>query len=90
MTSKSEKTSLSLDAEIFQHVEVELVARLGSGRLSVRALLGLEAGAVINLDTPLDGQVALTLNGKTVAHGEIVTVGDRFGIRITEAPKTAP
>lgn len=90
MTSKSGKSGLSLDAEIFQDVEVQLAAHLGSGRLSVRALLDLEPGAVIDLDTPLDGQVELRLNGKVVARGEIVAVGDRFGIRITEAPKKAP
>lgn len=89
MTAKKQETGLSLDAEIFDDVEVQLVAQLGSGRLSVRALLDLQSGGVIDLDTPLDGEVELKLNGKTVARGEIVAVGDRFGIRITEAPKKA-
>jgi flagellar motor switch protein FliN/FliY len=47
-------------------------------------LASLETGEVVALDTPLNGVVELSLNGKLVARGEIVAVGDKFGVRISE------
>jgi flagellar motor switch protein FliN len=73
---------VSLDADILGDVEVQLSAILGHGTISVRDLLDLEDGAVLNLDTPLDGMIDITLNGRIVARGEIVAVGDKFGVRI--------
>jgi flagellar motor switch protein FliN len=81
---------LSLDASIFHHVEVRLVAQLGSGKLTVRTMLDLAKGDVVPLETPLDGVADLKLNGRTIARGEIVAVGDTFGIRITDAAGEKP
>jgi flagellar motor switch protein FliN len=78
----------TIDAEIFNDVDVRLTAVLGHGTIAVRALLDLSNGSVIDLDTPLDGLVDLILNNHIVAQGEIVTVNDRFGIRITRTAVT--
>jgi flagellar motor switch protein FliN len=75
---------VTLDADVFGDVDVQLQAVLGHGSISVRALLDLSEGGVLDLDTPLDGLVDLTLNGRIVARGEIVAVGDKFGIRIAK------
>jgi flagellar motor switch protein FliN len=78
----------TIDAEIFNDVDVRLTAVLGHGTIAVRALLDLSDGSVIGLDTPLDGLVDLILNNHVVAQGEIVTVNDRFGVRVTRTAVT--
>ena len=78
------KPLIALDSEILGDVEVRLTAMLGEGIMSVNQLLTLTDGSVVDLETPLDGQIDLVLNGKLIAKGEIVAVGDRFGVRITQ------
>jgi flagellar motor switch protein FliN len=73
-----------LDPEIFGDVSIELLASLGQGAMTVAELVGLKAGEVVPLRTPLNGLVELSLNGRIVARGEIVAVDDRFGVRVTE------
>jgi len=75
---------LSLDSAIFQNVQVRLRASLGELEISVDELLKLKAGSVIELDQQLNDLVELRLNEAVVARGEIVAVGDRFGLRIVE------
>lgn len=71
-----------IDAKLLDNVEVVLEARLGETTMTVADLLALKAGVTVKLDTSLGGQATLVLNGKTIAHGEIVAVDDCFGIRI--------
>jgi flagellar motor switch protein FliN/FliY len=75
---------VTLDSDIFSDVDVRLSVILGHGTMAVRALLDMTEGSEIALDTPLDGSVEVTLNNRIVARGEIVAVGDRFGVRITQ------
>ena len=73
---------LSLDSELFADLSVKVTAILGQGSLSVRSMLDLADGSVVDLETPLDGLIDITVNGKVMAQGEIVAVGDKFGVRI--------
>ena len=73
-----------LDPEIFGDVKVELIASLGRGEMTVSELVNLASDMVIPLDTPLNGLVELKFKQRVVARGEIVSVGDQFGVRITE------
>jgi flagellar motor switch protein FliN len=78
------KPVVALNASILGDVDVTLSAILGRGSIPVRRLLELSVGDAVELDTPLNGVLDLTLNGKTVARGELVAVEDKFGVRITE------
>ena len=73
---------VTLNAEVFNDVDVTLSASLGHGTMTVRDLLDLRQEDVVTLDTPLNGVVTLMLNDRAVANGELVAVGDRFGVRI--------
>ena len=73
-----------LDPEIFGDVKVELMATLGKGEMTVSELVNLASDMVVPLDTPLNGLVELKFKDRIVARGEIVSVGDQFGVRITE------
>ena len=73
-----------LSARLIENVEVELQAFLGSAGMTVAELTALTPGAVVVLQSPLNAPVELRLNGVTLAHGELVAVGDKFGVRLTE------
>ena len=80
----NETPLMSLDSEVFKSVEVALQAKLGPARLTVSELLALRAGSVVTLDAKMSDLIDLRLNDSTIARGEIVAVGDHFGIRIIE------
>jgi flagellar motor switch protein FliN/FliY len=86
--SRAGPSLVSLDAAIFKDVQVELRARLGLATLSVDALLALKSGSVVQLDTKLNDLVELRLNDSIVALGEIVAVGDHFGLRIVNVAQS--
>lgn len=78
------KPVVTLDSSILGDVDVTVMATLGHGSMPVSQLLQLIPGSVVELGTPLDGHLDLTLNGKLIARGELVAVDDHFGIRISE------
>lgn len=78
---------VSLDAPLFKEVNVELAAKLGRVTLPVAELLALKAGAVMTLDARLNDLVELRLGQTVVARGEIVAVGEHFGVRIVDVAK---
>jgi flagellar motor switch protein FliN/FliY len=70
--------------DLLGDVEMSVTAVLGRTRLSVRHLLGLAVGHVVELDRTADSAVDLLVNGTLVARGEVVVIDDEFGVRITE------
>ena len=70
--------------EILLDVPVKLSVELGSCQMSMRDLLQLTIGSVVQLDKVADAPVDLYVNQKMVARGEVVVVEDQFGIKITE------
>lgn len=66
------------------HVNVRLDVMLGAAELNVEKLFGLTKGDTVALDTDLDAPVTLQLDGKAIARGQLIAVGDRFGLKITE------
>ena len=65
-------------------VPVSLTIELGSCQLPMREVLQLNIGSVVQLDKQADAPVELSINGKLIAHGEVVVIEDRFGVKITE------
>lgn len=73
-----------IDNELLRGVEVRLDALLGRGRMTAQALMSLSKGSVVPLENSLADHVELYLNDALIARGEIVAVGDHFGVRIVE------
>jgi flagellar motor switch protein FliN len=65
-------------------VKVDVTGRLGACRISMRDVLELEAGMIVQLRQNAKEPIELCLNDKVVARGEVVVVNDSFGIKITE------
>jgi flagellar motor switch protein FliN/FliY len=68
---------------LIQNVDVTIETFLGRTRVTVADLNALLVGSVVKLDATLNQPVELRVNGVTIAQGELVAVGDKFGVRIT-------
>lgn len=69
----------------FRNVSVEVSAWIGKTRLSFGELGALRPGHVIELDQAVGAPIEIVLNREVVlARGEVVEVGDEYGVRITE------
>jgi len=65
-------------------VALPIEVRVGSASLSLDALLACSPGTVIELDAAVGDPAEVLIGGRPVARGELVAVGDRLGVRITE------
>jgi len=72
-------------ADVMLDVGVCLSLEVGRTTMPIRQLLQLSAGTVVELDRPAGEQLDVLVNGRIVAHGEVVMVNDRYGVRFTEA-----
>lgn len=70
--------------DLVEEVKVQLTVTLGTAEISMGRLFALTAGDVLSLDREADAPIDVRLNGKLVARGTLVAVGDKFGVRITE------
>jgi flagellar motor switch protein FliN/FliY len=70
--------------DLLHGVEMEVTVELGRTRLTVRDLLSLRAGSVIELDRAAGSPADVLVNGRLIARGEVVVIEENFGIRITE------
>lgn len=76
--------SVAANFRLLQDVDVKLSVEIGSTRLSLRELLALGESSVIELDRAANELLDVFVNGTLIGRGEVVTVGDRFGVRMTE------
>ncbi|CAG0910176.1 unnamed protein product [Cyprideis torosa] len=65
-------------------IPVTLSMELGRTRISIRDLLQLNSGSVVELQRMADEPMDVMVNGTLVAHGEAVVIDDKFGIRLTD------
>jgi flagellar motor switch protein FliN len=65
-------------------VKATVSVRAGTATTTVGEVLGLKEGAVLALDTELNAPFDVMLNGTVIARGELVAVGDNFGVRLTQ------
>ncbi len=80
--------------ESYQHVDVNLdvvldipvtiAMEIGRTKISIRNLLQLNQGSVVELDRLAGEPMDVLVNGTLVAHGEVVVVNEKFGIRLTD------
>jgi flagellar motor switch protein FliN/FliY len=70
--------------DVILDVPVTLSLEVGRAQMSVGRLLRLTQGSVVELDRGAGEPLDVLVNGTLVAHGEIVIVNDRFGIRLTD------
>lgn len=69
---------------IWDNVQVDVLAKFSKVKLSLGELRQMSEGSVVELDHVYDNKVVLEVEKKTVAKGELVIIGDKYGVRITE------
>ena len=65
-------------------VPMEVTVELGRSKRSVKEILSLSEGSIIELDKLAGEPVDLLVNNKPIAKGEVVVIDENFGIRVTE------
>jgi len=81
--------SLGERLDLVEEVKVQLAVTLGTAEVTMGRLFALAAGDVLALDRDADAPIDVRLNGKLVARGLLVAIGDKFGVRITEIETAA-
>jgi flagellar motor switch protein FliN len=70
--------------DVILDVPITLSMEVGRSKISIRELLGLNPGAVVKLQRAVGEPMDILVNGCLVARGEVVVVGEQFGIRIAD------
>ncbi len=65
-------------------IPVVISMEVGRSKISIRNLLQLNQGSVVELDRIAGEPLDVMVNGTLIAHGEVVVVNDKFGIRLTD------
>ena len=65
-------------------IPVTVTVEIGSTKVAIRNLLQLNQGSVVELDRLAGEPLDVLVNGTLIAHGEVVVVNDKFGIRLTD------
>lgn len=69
---------------VLENIEVRLTVEVGNTEIKIKDLLRLNEGSVVELDRLAGEPLDILANGTKIAKGEVVMVGERFGIRFTE------
>ncbi|ATJ84672.1 flagellar motor switch protein FliN [Halomonas beimenensis] len=72
------------DLEMIMDIPVKLTVELGRTKLTIKQLLELAQGSVVELEGLAGEPMDILINGYLIAQGEVVVVEDKYGIRITE------
>ncbi|MCX7898450.1 MAG: flagellar motor switch protein FliN [Rhodocyclaceae bacterium] len=82
LSGASEKANHGL--ELILDIPVQLTVELGRTKISIRNLLQLAHGSVVELDALAGEPMDVLVNGTLIAQGEVVVVNEKFGIRLTD------
>lgn len=73
-----------VNLDVILDVPVTLSMEVGRTRVPIRNLLQLNQGSVVELDRAAGEPLDVYVNGTLIAHGEVVVVNEKFGIRLTD------
>jgi len=77
-------TGDDINLDVILDVPVTISMEIGRTQINIRNLLQLNQGSVVELDRLAGEPMDVLVNGTLVAHGEVVVVNDKFGIRLTD------
>ncbi len=80
---KNERSSLE-NLRVLENIDVKLTVEVGGAEIKLRDLLRVNEGSVIELERLAGDPLDILANGTIIAKGEVVMIGERFGIRFTE------
>lgn len=74
----------NVDLGLLADIRVNMTVEVGSTRITLQELLRLNEGSVVELDRMAGDPLDILINGTPIAKGEVVIVGEQFGIRFGE------
>jgi len=80
---RTESTGQPKNIDILMDVKLPVAIELGHTEMTIRDILNLSAGSVVELNKLAGEPVDLLVNNKTIARGEVVVVDENFGLRVT-------
>ena len=88
---KADGTPATGDAnlDVILDIPVTIALEIGRARISIRHLMQLNQGSVVELDRLAGEPLDVLVNGTLIAHGEVVVVNEKFGIRLTDVISAA-
>jgi flagellar motor switch protein FliN/FliY len=75
--------------DVILDIPVNISMEVGSTKISIRNLLKLNQGSVVELDRLAGEPLDVMVNGTLIAHGEVVVVNEKYGIRLTDVISAA-
>lgn len=75
---------VDINIDVILDIPVTIAMEIGRTRISIRNLLQLNQGSVVELDRLAGEPLDVIVNGTLIAHGEVVVVNEKFGIRLTD------
>ena len=78
-----EMNKSKIDADVLQNIAVTLSLEVGRTSLKIRDIMSLSQGSVVELSKLAGEPLDLLVNNTRVAQGEVVLVGDRYGVKLT-------
>ena len=78
------KASMMNELDMILDIPVQIAVELGRTKITIKNLLQLAHGSVVELDAMAGEPMDVLVNGTLIAQGEVVVVNDKFGIRLTD------
>lgn len=78
-----------VNLDVILDIPVSISMEVGSTKISIRNLLKLNQGSVVELDRLAGEPLDVMVNGTLIAHGEVVVVNEKYGIRLTDVISAA-
>ena len=82
--SLNEKRPGKENLRVLENIDVALTVEVGGAEIKIKELLRLGEGSVVELDRLAGDPLDILANGTMIAKGEVVMVGERYGVRFTE------
>ena len=78
------KSTMMNELDMILDIPVQVAVELGRTKITIKSLLQLAHGSVVELDAMAGEPMSVFVNGTLIAQGEVVVVNDKFGIRLTD------
>lgn len=75
------------DLMTLMDISMPISIEIGRAKLKLKELLNLSKGAIIELDKLSGEPLDILANGKLIAHGEVISMNGKYGVRLTDVPK---
>ena len=84
LSSEGAPAAGDINLDVVLDIPVSLSMEVGRSRISIRNLLQLSQGSVVELERATGEPLDVYVNGTLIAHGEVVVVNEKFGMRLTD------